>query len=1095
MGKRKEENFAGATPHKKAKTDEEESDDADNEENMQRFHSDNNYNTNSDSGEVGIIECVSLKNFMCHALLGPFKFGENVNFVVGNNGSGKSAVLTALIVGLGGKATATNRGSSLRGFVREGQSSADVSITLRNRGSDAFKPEVYGPSINVQQRLTGDGSRSYKLKSATGQLISTKKEELTAVLDHFNIQVDNPISILTQEMSKHFLQTKNEADKYKFFMKATQLEQMKEDYSYIMETKAVTNGQIELQEEHLAELKRQTAEKEERFKMITSLDDMKEKLEELKHQMAWAQVNELEKHMQPFKDRINTEEGRTVKYDQKVEEFQVKVNEAEEKYKAIQDKLDRISEEAQVLHPQCTALKKEVQVKKEARIEAETSYNRHRTELRQLEKDYDQLQKKIEELKSSVNQSSEAERLERLQRIAQLQEQLQALRDQDITISQQVDQFQQAILKYKEEHSRLRREEGDERNIVNSLNKQLKEMKASRTDGLKRFGEHMPAMIAKINEVYKKGLFTKKPVGPLGACIHLKDPQLALAVESCLKGLLLAFCCDNHRDEKILQNVMAPFYVRGQRPQIIVAEFRNEIYNVRQRAVTHPEFPSVLTALDIRDPVVANVLIDMRGIESILLIKNNSVARQVMQQQQPPRNCREAFTGDGDQVFSNRYYSSEYNRAKFLSRDIEAEISHLDREVENKMAQLSTFQQRLRSLGDDIKQNEELYKRHQQNRKQVQDKIRRINLEVNELENVEEPQSVDISTLEEEAEDVKEKITSVKQDVERARQIMDEQRSILSEAESKYRSISQQIHSVAEEADPIKEELHKADAEVGKCKHHKQHYERKRKDHLDNINKLKAELTTKEMELEEKIAQAKQIYPDRLEVSRTAKSLDTEMTRLREKINSEQEQHGNRAEIVRQYHEAVEMLKSIVNQVKNLKRFIKLLDEIMTKRHKAYHILRRYISLRCRYYFDSLLSQRNYLGKMMFDHKNETLAITVQPGEGCQASLSDMRSLSGGERSFSTVCFILSLWGIAESPFRCLDEFDVYMDMVNRRISMDMMLKMADSQKFRQFIFLTPQNMSSLPTSNFIRIFRMPDPERGQTLLPFRPRNQENDED
>ncbi|MED6268719.1 Structural maintenance of chromosomes protein 6 [Characodon lateralis] len=91
-----------------------------------------------------------------------------------------------------------------------------------------------------------------------------------------------------------------------------------------------------------------------------------------------------------------------------------------------------------------------------------------------------------------------------------------------------------------------------------------------------------------------------------------------------------------------------------------------------------------------------------------------------------------------------------------------------------------------------------------------------------------------------------------------------------------------------------------------------------------------------------------------------------------------------------------------------------------------------------------------------------------------------MRSLSGGERSFSTVCFVLSLWAITESPFRCLDEFDVYMDMVNRRISMDMMLKVAASQRYRQFIFLTPQNMSSLPISKTIRILRLKDPDRGQ---------------
>ena len=37
--------------------------------------------------QVGIVESITLKNFMCHSLLGPITFGSNVNFVVGNNGS------------------------------------------------------------------------------------------------------------------------------------------------------------------------------------------------------------------------------------------------------------------------------------------------------------------------------------------------------------------------------------------------------------------------------------------------------------------------------------------------------------------------------------------------------------------------------------------------------------------------------------------------------------------------------------------------------------------------------------------------------------------------------------------------------------------------------------------------------------------------------------------------------------------------------------------------------------------------------------------------------------------------------------------------
>ncbi|XP_019376330.1 PREDICTED: structural maintenance of chromosomes protein 6-like isoform X2 [Gavialis gangeticus] len=138
------------------------------------------------------------------------------------------------------------------------------------------------------------------------------------------------------------------------------------------------------------------------------------------------------------------------------------------------------------------------------------------------------------------------------------------------------------------------------------------------------------------------------------------------------------------------------------------------------------------------------------------------------------------------------------------------------------------------------------------------------------------------------------------------------------------------------------------------------------------------------------------------------------------------------------------------------------------------------LTLRCKYNFGEFLKNRYYSGRLDIDHNNETLSIIVQPGEGDKAALHDTRSLSGGERSFSTVCFILSVWSITESPFRCLDEFDVYMDMVNRRISMDMMLKVADSQHYRQFIFLTPQTMSAVPPSRLIRILQLEDPERSQ---------------
>ena len=45
------------------------------------------------------------------------------------------------------------------------------------------------------------------------------------------------------------------------------------------------------------------------------------------------------------------------------------------------------------------------------------------------------------------------------------------------------------------------------------------------------------------------------------------------------------------------------------------------------------QFPTVLTDLEIENAVVAYSLTDMRGIETVLLVKNNCVACAVMQSQ------------------------------------------------------------------------------------------------------------------------------------------------------------------------------------------------------------------------------------------------------------------------------------------------------------------------------------------------------------------------------------------------------------------------------------------------------------------------------
>uniref|UniRef100_UPI003AAFC68E structural maintenance of chromosomes protein 6 isoform X2 n=1 Tax=Centroberyx gerrardi TaxID=166262 RepID=UPI003AAFC68E len=944
MSKRKSNSF-NDTPHKRVKAvvEEEEEEEDENIVGPSQQNSVQSHEVLTVEGDVGIVESITLKNFMCHSLLGPFTFGSNVNFVVGNNGSGKSAVLTALIVALGGNAQATNRGSSLKGFVKQGESSADVSITLRNKGRDAYKPEVYGKAIMVDLRITREGLRTYKLRSKSGQIVSTKKEELVSILDTFNIQVNNPVSILTQEMSKYFLHSKGEGDKYKFFMKATQLDQMKEDFVHIKSTKHVTQNKVEQHGERLKELKRKYLEKGDRYKSLASLDDMHTKLEELQKQMAWALVIEMEKELQPMREKLQSDRRSTEKYDEKVEEWKNKVEEAESKYKQIQDQLEGITLRVQELQPQCTQLKAEAQKRNALHKSSEVSVHRCKTNLRDLEKDKAQLSSRINELKLSISQTTGTESQARTDRMEQIRTELENLTHQASTLDQQIDQYQQACSRAKDELGKMRQEQHVLQRSTDSNRRNLQTMESSRSNRLRRFGENMPAVLSSIEEAHQRGQFRQRPRGPLGYCISLKDPQLALAVEVCLKSLLQAFTCDNHEDERVLQGLMAKVFHGGRRPTIITSAFLPHVHETSRRAVNHPDYPSVLQALEIEDPVVANCLIDQRGIECVLLIKNRTAARRLMMGSNPPKNCSQAFSMDGDQIYNNRSYSSDQNRANYLSGDVEEEIRHLQRELENQKAQATRFQQQMRKVEDDIRQNEGLLKRAHVEQKNTTDKATKLQLELTDLQNVEEPQSEDVNPLEEDLQEIITKISSKRAEYDEARAQMAKLKASYDEAEQEYKQHKDQIGVVAEEADSIKEELSKSDQEVVRCKHHKKHYEDKRRAHLSNIQTLEASLDSKEQDLTASIAKATEICPERLEVRRTPRSLDSEISRLKFKITSQQDQQGDREEVVRQYHEALENYKNMAQQVKSLNNFIKTLDSIIAERLRAYTELRRQV--------------------------------------------------------------------------------------------------------------------------------------------------------
>jgi len=60
-----------------------------------------------------------------------------------------------------------------------------------------------------------------------------------------------------------------------------------------------------------------------------------------------------------------------------------------------------------------------------------------------------------------------------------------------------------------------------------------------------------------------------------------------------------------------------------------------------------------------------------------------------------------------------------------------------------------------------------------------------------------------------------------------------------------------------------------------------------------------------------------------------------------------------------------------------------------------------------------------------------------------------------------------------EAPIVAMDEFDIFMDEANRKISTELLLKSSMDRKDRQSIFLTPQNLSHIKADPRVKMIVM----------------------
>lgn len=215
---------------------------------------------------------------------------------------------------------------------------ARITVKIKN-GGDGFKQDQYDDVIVVERNFSRDGSSGYKLKSKQGKIISPKKDELDEICDHFGLQVDNPMNVLTQDLARAFLSSSTNQEKYKFFAKGVQLEQLDQDYSLIKNGIDSTEAVLQTKVDDLGELKANMDHWNEKVEQLKSHTTLRDRIENLQYQMAWAQVRDAEKQLEFLKDALETSQNKVNRAEEEREAASVAFEDANRDHEELSQKV------------------------------------------------------------------------------------------------------------------------------------------------------------------------------------------------------------------------------------------------------------------------------------------------------------------------------------------------------------------------------------------------------------------------------------------------------------------------------------------------------------------------------------------------------------------------------------------------------------------------------------------------------------------------------------------------------------------------------------------------------------------------------------
>lgn len=479
---------------------------------------------------------ISLLRLSCHSRSHSFVF--SCNMVVGANGTGKSSILNAICLGLGGEPKVLGRAEDARDFVMHGKETASIEITLA--GEDGNAGHTIRRVIDRNRGTAKGKGRGSSTFYIDDEKVSAK-DVCALVNETYQISIGNLCTFLPQDKVGSFsgitpqdllLETEKTLASNGFFINTHQ---------ELIDAEEELNkgeGDVIAQQDKLQKLKRENEQLERAKNLIEERERNVKLVEKLEQKKVWKEYENLCENYKAVKDEYKQAKDEMKQRNESIkgiEENHVKLasdkKRLETKHKELVDEIYRCQKE---MDKQC----KKYDTHDEAFETVLSSLEEIDSQKSSRLAAYEACKKKVAEYEKEAKKCPSREELQEAHHAA--------VRERKAT-KQQYDAIKREVNGLEHENNEMNTQAASLQNKVAKYNDEGSQRKA-------RVFQKFPNLKLICDWLDKnRGLFRRPVVGPIACEISPKSKNIAAYIEQHVPDRVLkAFVVETKEDHDLL---------------------------------------------------------------------------------------------------------------------------------------------------------------------------------------------------------------------------------------------------------------------------------------------------------------------------------------------------------------------------------------------------------------------------------------------------------------------------------------------------------------------------------------------------------------